>query len=295
MPLQAEIINLLDECARMTREFYPAISVACLQLHHYVIPFLPVESRLSQVYGPRLQPSIKVEKGQEQTWNPCTRVLEGHTLAGISVAFSPDGRQLVSGSHDCTVLLWNVQTGALLQAMTGHRNVISSVTYSHDGKWIASCSSDGTVRTWNTAGGLEVGVYTEHSSPVLLVVFSADDQRIASVDVDGFVHIWSADTSHKSISVLKAPGAISLASVPPSRLLIVSKSGSVTVWEVETASCIEQYDHLGPLSAFAMAPDRKLAASLSETRGIITIWDVRTWTEQEKINQNRPVSLPDMY
>src|SRR5258705_13907103 len=94
-PLQTEIISLLSDCARMTREFYPVISVACLQLHYHVIPFLPLESRLLQLYGSKTYPAIEVKEGQEQTWSPCVRVLEGHTHWCLCIAFSPYGEQLV--------------------------------------------------------------------------------------------------------------------------------------------------------------------------------------------------------
>src|SRR5258707_10281400 len=131
--IQTEILSLLDDCARMTRESYPAVSVACLQLHHGVVPFLPHESRLSLVYGPKSRTGIEVKEGQEQTWSPCVRVLEGHSGECNSVAFSPDGGRLVSGSEDETVRLWNVQTGALLQVMTGHTSSIFLVASSPDG------------------------------------------------------------------------------------------------------------------------------------------------------------------
>src|SRR5882762_9912404 len=104
-PQQTQILTLLDDCARMMQEFYPAISVACLQLHHHIIPFLPIESQLSQVYGPRLQSGVNVKQGQPQTWAPCVSVLEGHTHPCGAVAFSPDGCQLVTGSDDLTVRL----------------------------------------------------------------------------------------------------------------------------------------------------------------------------------------------
>src|SRR5258705_3947354 len=129
-PPQSEIISLLSDCARMTREFYPVISVACLQLHYHVIPFLPLESRLSQLYGSKIHSGIEVKEGWEQTWQPCVRVLEGHTDLCLCIAFSPDGEQLVSGSDDHTVRLWSMSTGALLQVMGGHRGWVRSVMYS---------------------------------------------------------------------------------------------------------------------------------------------------------------------
>src|SRR5258706_191089 len=117
----------------MAREFYPAISMACLQLHYHVIPFLPLTSRLSQLYEPQVYPGIEVMEGWDQTWGSCVRILEGHTGYCFCVAFSPDGGQLVSGSADCTIRLWNISTGALLQVITGHRGLVWSVKYSPDG------------------------------------------------------------------------------------------------------------------------------------------------------------------
>src|SRR5258706_15240004 len=105
MPSQAEIIGLLGDCARMTREFSPVISVSCLQLHCHVIQFLPVECRLSQVYGPKLQSDVHVKQGRVQAWSPCVRVLEGHSGICSCLAFSPDGERLASGSYDDTVRL----------------------------------------------------------------------------------------------------------------------------------------------------------------------------------------------
>src|SRR5882762_10023138 len=133
-PTQTDIISLLSDCARMTREFYPTISVACLQVHYQVIPFLPLKSRLSQLYGSKIHSAIEVKEGREETWHPCVRVLEGHTDSCCSIAFSPDGGQLVSGSSDHTVRLWNISTGALLQIMTGHSDLVLSVMYSPDGR-----------------------------------------------------------------------------------------------------------------------------------------------------------------
>src|SRR5882762_5035913 len=115
MPPQTEILSLLDDCTRMTWEFFPTISIACLQLHQHIIPFLPIECRLSQVYGARSDSSIDVFMGRKRAWGACGRVLEGHTDTCTCIAFSLDGGRLVSGSRDCSVRLWSVQTGALLQ------------------------------------------------------------------------------------------------------------------------------------------------------------------------------------
>jgi WD40 repeat protein len=64
----------------------------------------------------------------------------------MSVAFSPDGKQVVSGSYDRTVRLWDPATGAALQTLKGHTNAVNSVAFSPDGKQVVSGSDDRTVR-----------------------------------------------------------------------------------------------------------------------------------------------------
>jgi WD40 repeat protein len=72
--------------------------------------------------------------------------MEGHHDAIVSISFSPDGKQIASGSQDKTIRLWSVETHASIgQPMEGHNNVIFSIAFSPDGKQIASGSWDKTI------------------------------------------------------------------------------------------------------------------------------------------------------
>ena len=64
------------------------------------------------------------------------------------MCFSPDGKQLASGSMDETVRLWDVETGACVKTLEGHRYAVWSVCCSPDGRQLASCSGDWTARVW---------------------------------------------------------------------------------------------------------------------------------------------------
>ena len=74
--------------------------------------------------------------------------LEGHTSPVWSVAFSPDGRFIASGSGDKTVKVWELETAQTVHTLRGHTSEVSSVAFSPDGRFIASGSWDETMRVW---------------------------------------------------------------------------------------------------------------------------------------------------
>jgi WD40 repeat protein len=77
------------------------------------------------------------------------RTFEGHILAVTSVAFSPDGKHLASGSGDGTIKLWDVATRQEVRTLKGHTRGVTSVAFSPDGKLLASGSWDGTIKLWD--------------------------------------------------------------------------------------------------------------------------------------------------
>ncbi|MFB3092823.1 MAG: serine/threonine protein kinase, partial [Dehalococcoidia bacterium] len=83
-------------------------------------------------------------------YNPLLeQFLEGHTSVVRSVAFSPDGARLASGSGDGTIRLWSVETGQVLTTLKGHTAPVTSVVFSPDGTRLASGSGDQTIRLWD--------------------------------------------------------------------------------------------------------------------------------------------------
>jgi len=88
---------------------------------------------------------------------PISRMM--HDGPVYAVAFSPDGKFVVSGSYDNTARVWDVATGKEVSRMT-HKYVVNTVAFSQDGKYVISGSQDGTVRVWEVATGKEVSRMT---------------------------------------------------------------------------------------------------------------------------------------
>ena len=83
--------------------------------------------------------------------------LEGHSHYVNSIAFSPDGKKIVSGSVDKTIRVWDVETGKdIIQPLKGHSNWISSVAFSPDWKLLLTKDNIGTKITWDAQTGLEL-------------------------------------------------------------------------------------------------------------------------------------------
>jgi WD40 repeat protein len=106
----------------------------------------------------------------------CT--LTGHEGAVPSVAFSPDGKFLASGSNDETVRIWDVATARKAMApLIGHSKSVNSVAFSPDGKFVASGSDDMTVRIWDAKRGIKVmQSKMGHTSHITAVAFSPDSK-----------------------------------------------------------------------------------------------------------------------
>jgi len=121
--------------------------------------------------------------------------LRGHENSVISVAFSPDGKTLVSGSWDKTLRLWDVATRKPLgEPLRGHEDRVYSVAFSPDGKTLVSGSDDKTLRLWDVATRKPLGEPLRgHEDMVLSVTFSPDGKTLVSRSFDKTLRLWDVD------------------------------------------------------------------------------------------------------
>jgi len=126
----------------------------------------------------------------------------------ITVAWSPDGKRIASGSWDTTVQVWNAADGSHVYTYKGHSDTVNAVAWSPNGEYIASGSGDKTVQVWNAADGSHIYTYKGHtyeeinplSTGVNIVAWSPDGSRLASTALfgdypyrDTTVHVWDLE------------------------------------------------------------------------------------------------------
>ncbi|MBE9088845.1 serine/threonine protein kinase [Microcystis aeruginosa LEGE 11464] len=206
------------------------------------------------------------------------KTLTGHSGTVDSLAYSPDGRYLASGSCDNTIKIWEVATGKELRTLTGHSGSVYSVVYSPDGRYLASGNDDKTIKIWEVATGKELRTLTGHSSGVKSVVYSPDGRYLASGSCDNTIKIWEVATG-KELRTLTGHSDVvrSVVYSPDGRYLASGSSDkTIKIWEVATGKQLRTLTgHSGSVYSVVYSPDGRYLASGNDDK-TIKIWEVAT-------------------
>ncbi len=197
-----------------------------------------------------------------------------HPESVFSVATSPNGRILATGSYDGTIRLWDWTTGTV-RVLRGHHKEVFSLAFGPSGRLLASGAGDGNVRIWNVATG-KARVLTGHLDRVYGVAFDPTGERVASAAGDGTIKVWSL-TRKNALTLKGHKGRVNAVSFAPSgqRLFSGGKDRTVRVWDLARKSNRVLQGHTDGVVAVAGGPSRELVASAGED-GTVRVWNLKT-------------------
>jgi WD40 repeat protein len=219
--------------------------------------------------------------GAARLWDSATRQPAcpplGHGFAVLAVAFSRDGKYLLTGGGNYTRKqgegrVWEVSTGKRL-AVLPHQDQVNAVALSPDGKTALTGSWDKTARLWDVPSGQARGEPLQHKSDVHAVAFSPDGKTFVTATPDNAL-TWNAD-SRRPVWNLSTSGINVMAFGPDShRIALSGAGGSVRVWSADHGEPVgTRSGHTHLVTALAFSPDGRTLLSASRD-GSARLWGI---------------------
>ncbi len=212
-------------------------------------------------------------------WEAATRTMLArleHPSAVWSLAFSPDGRWLVSTHGDGAIMLWDVADRRRVADFGEHGAAVHAVAYSSDGKKIASASEDRSIIVWDAEHGRKEAVLLGHNTRVTAVAFARDGTWLASCDQDGHVNVWDSARQQVRLTFATRRSCYSLAISPDGRWIVATQG------VYESADGRQAVDFSAPQHQRGMgygqefAPDGRWLARVTDT-GWLCLWETGSW------------------
>jgi WD40 repeat protein/serine/threonine protein kinase len=216
--------------------------------------------------------------------------LKGHTRNVTSVAFSPDGRRIISGSAaespniSGEIKVWDAESGQETLTLNGHTERVRSVVFSPDGRRIVSGSFDKTLKVWDAESGAETLTLKGHPGSVTSVAFSPDGRRIISGSAAQFpnisseIRVWDAADGSELLTLAGNIDDVTSVAFSPDGGRIIGGSGDRTIkeWDAKTGQdALTLKGHTGTVTSVAFSPDgRRIISGSADCT--VKVWDANT-------------------
>ncbi|WP_438031095.1 nSTAND1 domain-containing NTPase [Sorangium sp. So ce233] len=190
--------------------------------------------------------------------NALRATLRGHVGALSAVAWSPDGKRVLTASADGTAQVWSADGTGRAVVLKGHGGAILAAAWSAGGAHVLTGSEDGTARVWNPDGAGPPVVLEGHGGGVTAVAASPDGARVLTASSDGTARVWSADGTGKPIVLAGHVGPIDAAVWSPDgqRVITAGSDRTARVWELGgKRRRFVLRGHTGEVVSVAASPD----------------------------------------
>lgn len=200
-----------------------------------------------------------------------TAELSGHRDAIFTIAVSPDGQTLATGSYDRDVILWDLSSGQPSRTLTGHNGAIFDVAFDPKGQLVATASGDETVKVWSVETGERLDTMPQPEGEVYAVTFTPNGRHVFAASADNRIRKWLVRSrGKKAINALQIArfaheDAVTSLQITADGKRVVSASADrvVRVW---SAGNLTQLATLGP------ADDVVAAIETDKTPGELSVW-----------------------
>jgi WD40 repeat protein/serine/threonine protein kinase len=214
-----------------------------------------------------------------------TKQFRGHTGWLTGVAFSPNGKQLVTSSEDKTLKIWDIDREEVVRTLEGHEDAVTCVKFNNDGSRVASAGKDRSVRIWDADRGKPIHIMMGHDETVRSILFQPGSRVLASADAGGAIRLWDSGTGRQLAEWSGHQGPVNELSFATKELLVsCGDDARIRCWEMSSLLAGE-FEPFRTLDAHSQAtvsvcatPDGKRLASVGFRS--VKLWDIGSGQER---------------
>ncbi len=190
--------------------------------------------------APDPEHAIRANLGAWQASMSRLRLVLPHQAPVTHLAFSPDGKTVLTSSFGTAARLWDAASGKPIGAPLEHKGIVYAIAYSPDGKMVLTGSRDKTARLWDATTGKSIGATLQHGDSVSAVAFSPDGKTVLTGSRDHTARLWNTATGKPIGAPLQHQGDVREVAYSPDGKTVITASVDRTprLWDAATGKPI---------------------------------------------------------